>query len=710
MNIYIHKDGQQYGPFTLDQLREYVSQGSFSQEDLACYDGQNWVAIAQIPGFAQTQPVAAPGQPVAQSTSPRQTPIKKTARQTQVGPQTGNVQQVDKGNKKKLIIWGSVGALVLITLIVSCIIIFSGDDDDKTDEEVAGDKSQSESDETSATDSTTTGEGNAPSAKIDIPLIARIPSDAGAVIFLRIDDILSKGEEGILALLPEGVPPMIGNVIKNPSSVGLDVSEPIQMHISPVENPIHTPTIGIAGKLSDKDKFMNTFELVASQDKPIEKNGYQIYEVERSWSLVIGPDFFYIGGADKPKDVEPSIVEFMTTDGTTGLLASSNPFSAFTKEKHDLSIWFGGDAILEYAGYHLDGAKLDTLKDGTGKITLNFEDGEMVAQVSIEAPNNDAVYGKGGFSDGILSLAPADAIFALGFAFDLSKFIEFAEKEILPDFGDEIKLDESMPELGGLSPRDVISSFTGEFLASLTDVKMPDPSSEDGFPGGEPSDTPEENPFGGDTEPTEANPFGGDMKDDDAPFPSPGGGPSGNMDPSAMMMASMPKPEFIIAASIDTEKWLKLKAAPPLAMGLGLAMMQGYTITEKNDFLIIASKDHIGATQSGLVSNPLTGSSKALFKENDFLLKINVAPILKMDLPIPPGEPMEMLKKISHLEMASNSGKTNGTGTFRIALNDKSENSLNLLLEMIQMVQTMKPMVGDDFDMDEDDSEFDDDE
>lgn len=709
MNIYIHKDGQQYGPFTLDQLREYVSQGSFSQEDLACYDGQNWVAIAQIPGFAQTQPVAAPGQPVAQSTSPRQTPIKKTARQTQVGPQTGNVQQVDKGNKKKLIIWGSVGALVLITLIVSCIIIFSGDDDDKTDEEVAGDKSQSESDETSATDSTTSEEGNAQSDKIDIPLIARIPSDAGAVIFLRIDDILSKGEEGILALLPEGVPPMIGNVIKNPSSVGLDVSEPIQMHISPVENPIHTPTFGIAGKLSDKDKFMNTFELVASQDKPIEKNGYQIYEVERSWSLVIGPDFFYIGGADKPKEVEPSIVEFMTADGTTGLLASSNPFSAFTKEKHDLSIWFGGDAILEYAGNHLDGANLDTLKDGTGKITLNFEDGEMVAQVSIEAPNNDAVYGKGGFSDGILSLAPADAIFALGFAFDLSKFIEFAEKEILPDFGDEIKLDESMPELGGLSPRDAISSFTGEFLASITDIKMP--GSLGGSPDGLPIKASEENPFGDDdTEPTEENPFGGDMKDEDAQdwsFPASGEGPPGGMDPSAMIMAAMPKPEFIIAASIDTEKWLKLKAAPPLAMGLGLAMMQGYTITEKNDFLIIASKDHIGATQSGLVSNPLTGSSKALFKENDFLLKINVAPILKMDLPIPPGEPMEMLKKISHLEMASNSGKTNGTGTFRIALNDKSENSLNLLLEMIQMVQTMKPMVGDDFDMDEDDSEFD---
>ena len=117
-----------------------------------------------------------------------------------------------------------------------------------------------------------------------------------------------------------------------------------------------------------------------------------------------------------------------------------------------------------------------------------------------------------------------------------------------------------------------------------------------------------------------------------------------------MMMAAMPKPEFIVAASIDTEKWLKLKAAPPLAMGLGLAMMQGISITEKDDFLLIASKDHIESTQSGSVKNPVSGSAKELFTKNDFVLKINVAPILKMDLPIPPGGPMEMLKDISHLK------------------------------------------------------------
>ena len=99
------------------------------------------------------------------------------------------------------------------------------------------------------------------------------------------------------------------------------------------------------------------------------------------------------------------------------------------------------------------------------------------------------------------------------------------------------------------------------------------------------------------------------------------------------------------------------QSGSPLAMGMGLAMMQGYSITEKDNFLLIASKDHLDATQSGSVKNPVSGSSKEIFANNDFVLKINIAPILKMDLPIPPGGPMEILKDISHLEVASNSGK-----------------------------------------------------
>ena len=64
MNIYVHKDGTQYGPYTLEQLQQYLQQGSFTLQDQACHDGQNWVTIAQVPGIAQA--ATTPSQPAAQ--------------------------------------------------------------------------------------------------------------------------------------------------------------------------------------------------------------------------------------------------------------------------------------------------------------------------------------------------------------------------------------------------------------------------------------------------------------------------------------------------------------------------------------------------------------------------------------------------------------------------------------------------------------------
>jgi len=53
MKVFVSKDGQQYGPYTSDQLRKYVQQGNFATNDLACHDGQNWVTIREVPGFAE---------------------------------------------------------------------------------------------------------------------------------------------------------------------------------------------------------------------------------------------------------------------------------------------------------------------------------------------------------------------------------------------------------------------------------------------------------------------------------------------------------------------------------------------------------------------------------------------------------------------------------------------------------------------------------
>jgi len=51
MQIYVSKDNEQFGPFTLDELQGFVNNGNFSENDLACSDGQNWEKISQLSGW-----------------------------------------------------------------------------------------------------------------------------------------------------------------------------------------------------------------------------------------------------------------------------------------------------------------------------------------------------------------------------------------------------------------------------------------------------------------------------------------------------------------------------------------------------------------------------------------------------------------------------------------------------------------------------------
>ena len=60
MNIYIHKEGTNYGPYSIEQVKEYVLQGSFTLQDNACHDGQNWIPVAQLPGMAPVSPSPGP--------------------------------------------------------------------------------------------------------------------------------------------------------------------------------------------------------------------------------------------------------------------------------------------------------------------------------------------------------------------------------------------------------------------------------------------------------------------------------------------------------------------------------------------------------------------------------------------------------------------------------------------------------------------------
>lgn len=50
VKVYLHRNGKTSGPYSLEQVRQYVKGEAFSDKDLACYDGKKWIQICELPG------------------------------------------------------------------------------------------------------------------------------------------------------------------------------------------------------------------------------------------------------------------------------------------------------------------------------------------------------------------------------------------------------------------------------------------------------------------------------------------------------------------------------------------------------------------------------------------------------------------------------------------------------------------------------------
>jgi len=56
MQIHIHKDGNTFGPYPIEQVRQYLKAGNFTGNDLACHDGATWIKLSEVPGITPAQP------------------------------------------------------------------------------------------------------------------------------------------------------------------------------------------------------------------------------------------------------------------------------------------------------------------------------------------------------------------------------------------------------------------------------------------------------------------------------------------------------------------------------------------------------------------------------------------------------------------------------------------------------------------------------
>ena len=106
MDIHIQRDGQQMGPYTLEQINEYLSQDSLLATDYAWHEGlPQWVPLNEIAGVASNQAVASVP---PSSNPPVATPLGK-----------GH-------NKKKLLLFGGIGVGVAALIAVVLVMVLSG--------------------------------------------------------------------------------------------------------------------------------------------------------------------------------------------------------------------------------------------------------------------------------------------------------------------------------------------------------------------------------------------------------------------------------------------------------------------------------------------------------------------------------------------------------------------------------------------------------
>ena len=59
MEIWLKQEGEEYGPYTLEQVKEYVDNGEVTLEDEAWFDGcEDYVTVGDIPNFTSPRKIA----------------------------------------------------------------------------------------------------------------------------------------------------------------------------------------------------------------------------------------------------------------------------------------------------------------------------------------------------------------------------------------------------------------------------------------------------------------------------------------------------------------------------------------------------------------------------------------------------------------------------------------------------------------------------
>src|SRR5436190_6265970 len=126
MQIYVGKNGQQLGPFSLEEINRKLADGAFAGTDLAWYEGAaGWAPLSGVAG------VVIPGtSPATPAPSPIPAPVQPAAiAPVPVRPNASIVQPAPRGTRTlSMVTWSLLGITFVVSFIpfVGCGAWFLG--------------------------------------------------------------------------------------------------------------------------------------------------------------------------------------------------------------------------------------------------------------------------------------------------------------------------------------------------------------------------------------------------------------------------------------------------------------------------------------------------------------------------------------------------------------------------------------------------------
>ena len=116
----IGKDGQQYGPVSVEQLRGWIAENRANAQTLVQTDGaQDWKPLGSLPEFAaESRPPAAPAAAPPTMTPPAYTPVPRASNKIPAG--ICGILLGSLGIHKFILGYTGAGLIMLLVTILTC--------------------------------------------------------------------------------------------------------------------------------------------------------------------------------------------------------------------------------------------------------------------------------------------------------------------------------------------------------------------------------------------------------------------------------------------------------------------------------------------------------------------------------------------------------------------------------------------------------------